>query len=74
MTVPITESERIVISRQGENNAVQYQKKYPDGWKTETRKVFEGSWKGNIVEEMKGAYLIEQKRQVYADSKLKHYH
>jgi len=75
MTVSISETERIVISKQRESNAVQYQKKHPEtGWKTETRKTFDGDWKGDLVEEMKNAYLSEQRSKAYLDSKLQPYH
>jgi len=75
MTIPINKTERIVISRQGTNNAVQYQKNHPkEGWKTEIRKIFEGNWKGDLVEEMKNVYISEQRNKMYFDSKLRPYH
>ena len=77
MTIPLTPTERIIITRAGMQNTVQYQVKETDGWETKTRKSYDGSWKGNLVDDMKEhikSFKKQQKARVYGEQKLKPYH
>jgi hypothetical protein len=60
MTIAINDTERLVITRSGMQNTVQYQVKETGRWETRYRKCFDGNWKGDIKGEMVRAYQ-EQK-------------
>ncbi|WP_159467986.1 hypothetical protein [Dyadobacter sp. 3J3] len=74
-TIPISSTERVIITRSEMQNTVQFQIKETNGWETKYRKAYDGNWKGNIVLDIKSSYEDEIRRnKQYKKSKLQPYH
>lgn len=73
-TISISPTERLVISRNGMQNTVQYQVKETNGWETCYRRSFDGNWKGDIKAEMIKGFEQHKRYAVYLEGKGEGYH
>jgi hypothetical protein len=72
--IVISETQRIIVSRSGDNNACQWQEKETAGWETLFRKQLQVNQKHDVKGVMQEEYRQYKQRQEYDQSKLQPYH
>jgi hypothetical protein len=55
-TVVISTTERVIITRSGNETTAQLQHRLDSGWETVHRKAYKADWKGKIVEHVLADY------------------